>query len=238
MRVALVMPQGGTRITDGAARAFYLWPTNRFGLARLTASCSASCHTFNTLWTEALNLRHLDIRYFAMIHDDIEAEEHWLDKLIDEKERVGADVIAAVSPIKSIEGVTSTALDQGDLWRVRRLAMHEVMDLPETFGTDDVGHPLLVNNGLWVCDFTSPWVEKFSFEILNRTAAMDNGNHRAQMVPEDWLCSRKFHELGLKVFATRKVKLSHDGHPNHQAWGTWKTDEAYQPMKVEEMQCV
>lgn len=228
-KVIVTMPHGGNSISMGAAQGFYVWPTRgKHQTYQLTCSMSAALHTFNSVWAQALNIRKSGFTHFAMIHSDITPDKGWLDTLMAEMERLEADIVSAVVPIKSDEGVTSTAVDSGDLWKPKRLTMTEVMNLPETFSADDVGGPLLVNNGLWVCDFRKSWVETFQFEILNRIMTNEAGIHYAQLIPEDWLASRRWNDLGLKVCATRKVGLAHEGsksYSNRFAWGTWEHDE-------------
>lgn len=226
--VILAMPHGGMEVHIGAAQGFYLWPSRVHRLMRMIGSTSAGVHTFNTLWAGALELREQGFSHFAMIHSDIDPDHWWLDTLINEMNRLSADIVSVVAPIKSDEGVTSTAIDTGDLWRPRRLTMTEVYELPETFNAADVGGPLLVNNGLWVCDLTKPWADTFQFEMLNRIRPLGNGKFVAQMVSEDWLASRRWNELGLSVWATRKVGLNHhgsNGFTNRHAWGTWSIDQ-------------
>lgn len=229
-RVVLTMPRGGSTLTDGAAKGFFLWPTKTHEIMRMEASSSAANHTFNRLWSEALMMRECGFKYFAMIHSDVCPEMCWLDILMDELHRLNADVISSVIPIKDEHGLTSTALDKGDLWHVCRLTMKEVMALPETFDSSDVGYPLLLNNGLWLCDMTKPWAEQFSFETLNRISRTKDGKFFAQTIPEDWLCSRKFHDAGLKIYATRKVKIEHEGFKNfnnYEPWGTLERDDTW-----------
>ncbi len=48
-------------------------------------------------------------------------------------DRVGADVIATVVPIKDNRGLTSTGLQDPDTLQIRRLTMTEVFRLPVTF---------------------------------------------------------------------------------------------------------
>jgi len=232
--VILTMPHGGPVVHVGAAQGFYLWPSRKHRTLRLDCATSAGVHTFNTVWAAALNHRHRGFTHFAMIHADIEPDMYWLDTLMDELERLNADVVSAVVPIKGEEGITSTALDSGDLWHPRRLTMAEVMELPATFNFDNVGGPLLLNNGLWVCDLTKPWVESFQFEMLNRIVANGDGTFSAQMVSEDWLASRRWNDLGLSIYATRKVGLNHHGDKafnNRESWGTWKHDHAMIPKR-------
>lgn len=228
-KIVLAMPRSGSMIHDGAAKGFFLWPSKEHDLCHMEASHSAATHTFNRLWCEALMLRKQGFRYFAMMHNDVVPGQFWLDRLMEEYQRLQADVISAVIPIKSDDGLTSTAMDKGDLWNCCRLTMKEVMELPESFESKDVGFPLLVNNGLWLCDMTQPWCEKFSFEILNRIGKTKDGLFFSQLIPEDWHCSRKFHDLGLRVFATRKVQLYHEEEKfnNYSAWGKMSRDEVW-----------
>lgn len=195
----------------------------------LHAPSSLLAYNFNRLWCQALNQsRRERIDYFAMLHNDIEPEAGWLDVLVDELEARGLDVLSAVVPIKDRRGLTSTALARpdGNPWRVHtRLTMKEIFQLPETFTSDDVGYPLLLNTGCWVCRFDESWASQVHFTINDR---IDFDPDRAdtpyvpQVESEDWYFSRRCHELGLKLGATRKVRLFHYGDigfDNHRPWG-------------------
>jgi hypothetical protein len=172
----------------------------------------------NLLWCEALNRRgtaqHPD--HFAMLHADIGPETGWLDKLLDERERVGADVLSAIVPIKDDRGQTSTAVEtEAD---VRRLSVSELDGLPPTFDVSALGPPgsiLLANTGLFVCDFSQPWVEQVWFEIIDTIERNAEGIFEPLNLPEDWNFSRKCAALGVKVFVTQIIKLDHFG---RQAW--------------------
>src|SRR5215469_14487821 len=59
---------------------------------------SLTQHTFNVVWTKCLNHRHLGVTHFAMHHSDIEAQQDWLDILMEEYDRVGADILSVVVP--------------------------------------------------------------------------------------------------------------------------------------------
>ena len=232
-KVAIAMARRGPQVNDGAAEAFYRCPCRAAQVAALLKPVSTLLpFAFNQAWCGALNYRDtgVGLKYFAMIHDDIEPAPFWLDTLIDELESHDADVMSAVVPIKSEHGLTSTAVDTGDIWLPRRLTMAEAMELPETFGAEDVGGPLLLNTGLWVADITKPWVEEVCFDFLNRIRRTTTGERVAECVPEDWLNSRRLNELGCKLMATRKVHLVHNGSadfPNSTAWGSWQTDKLY-----------
>ena len=187
---------------------------------------------FNTMWCEALNgvvdgERH-DFDYFVMLHADIEPEPGWLKTLIGEVQRLDADVVSVVAPIKNSMGVTSTALDGGDPWSVYcRLTLSEIHKLPETFdwmdvhnaGMNPLKRPLLVNTGCMAINLRKPWcgqcdengVARFCFTINDRIVGDSVGRFRPQVEPEDWRMSRLLHAWGCKVYATRKVRLNHHG---------------------------
>lgn len=231
--VMLTLPKRDGYLHGSAADGFYLWPTHRaYKIQRVASESSLLCRSFNNLWARALDQRP---DFFAMIHSDIAPDLWWLDTLIDELERLEADVVSAVVPIKTREGVTSTAVDTGDFWHPRRLTMHEIYALPETFGEDDVGAPLLLNTGLWVCDFRKPWVEKVYFRIADRITAQDS-QWKPQTVSEDWCFSHDLNRLGAKLYATRLVGVRHMGeqaYPNTSPWGDWKTDENFKARNKE-----
>jgi hypothetical protein len=191
-------------------------------------------YTFNTLWTGFLNMRGRDgrpIPYFGMIHDDVIPDAGWLDALLGVLDETGADIVSAVVPIKDARGLTSTAADStGDEWSPRRLAMRELVKLPDTFGErechEHFGGPILLNTGLWVARFDRPWVEKVSFRQQDKIIRLPDGSWTCQTKPEDWDFSRQVRALGGKLLATRKVGLDHERSEwtNRRAWGTWESD--------------
>jgi hypothetical protein len=195
-----------------------------------TNGASLLAHNFNQLWCAALNARaEQGLTHFAMHHADIEAPPGWLDTLLVEMDQVGADVLSCIVPIKDGRGLTSTGVQDPDTGAITRLTMKQVMALPETFSAADIepGAHLMVNTGLWVCDFTAPWVEDACFEIRDRITRT-GGRFVANVLPEDWnfsgLCARQ----GLRVFATRKVPVAHHGTAtfrNDAVWGDWDHDQ-------------
>lgn len=231
--VFLAQPGYG-EVTAGAARAF--WRATRLPDGRVCRQYnegSLLARNFNALWCSALNLdavRRVD--YFAMIHADVEPQDWWLDVLINELESRDLDILGAVVPIKDPKGLTSLALDHpdGNTWQpLCRLTMSEVYRLPETFTSEDVGHPLLLNTGLWACRFDQSWASQVRFTINDRIVRTPDGRYVPQVEPEDWYFSRLCHELGLKIGATRKVKLAHRGgaaYGNTCPWGE-PFDSAY-----------
>lgn len=236
--IFLGMPGYG-EVTAGAARG--LWRASRLPDHQIRHEYregSLLAANFNGLWCSALNharIRPLD--YFSMLHADVEPPDWWLDALIDELEARDLDVLGVVVPIKDPNGLTSLALDRPDRdpWRpLCRLTMAEVNRLPETFTSEDCGHPLLLNTGMWVCRFDPAWVGKIHFEINDRIVQGPDGNYFAQVEPEDWFFSRLCHELGLKLGATRKIRVDHRGptrFANDRVWG-----ELYDSAYVDESQ--
>jgi predicted O-methyltransferase YrrM len=189
---------------------------------------------FNSLWAEALNGRTAwGTSHWAMHHADIQSRPGWLDELIAEMERVGADVLSVVVPIKDERGLTTTAVgDDGQV--LRRLTMHEVYGLHETFEAADLGLPegqyLMVNTGLWVCRFDVPWVAPPvfpGFYFTDGIFQLPDGSIGAGEISEDWNFSSFCARQRLRVFATRKVPVIHHGgkgYPNTEPWGTWARD--------------
>ena len=213
-RIFLGMPGYGA-ISAPAARGFYKAVELPDTLTCCYRPGSLLAQNFNALWCMALNFVHAgeQIDYFAMQHADIGPEIHWLDKLINELERKDLDILGVAVPIKDGHGTTSLAIDGDDYWRPKcRLTMHELFRLPATFTSDDIGGRLLLNTGLWVCRFDPQWVKKVHFTINDRIAFdQASNNYHAEVEPEDWFFSRLCHELGLKIGATRIVRLIHQG---------------------------
>lgn len=233
--VCLGMPAYG-EITTGAAMGFYRSSRRQnYDLRLLSHNSSLLAQNMNCLWTWALNIAHKErVDYFAMMHADIEPREFWLDTLIDELEAKRLDVLGVVAPIKDQRGVTSIAMAKADLdpWRIAgRLTMKEIYRLPETFTSEDIGAPLLLNTGLWVCKFNEDWCRQVHFTVNDRICFDQKKNeYFAQCEPEDWFISRLFHELNLKIGATRKVELGHRGtmsFGNTEPWGNNEFDREY-----------
>jgi hypothetical protein len=242
-RALLGMPNYDS-ITGGAAKGFYRASTGAeanipLDLIISNTKGSLLAQNFNQLWCQALNMcaEGERIDYFAMLHADVEPVDFWLDTLIEEMEANDLDVLGAVIPIKDLRGLTSIALarDDGDPWHPHcRLTMKEVYRLPETFTSADVGRPLLINTGCWVCRFDPAWCAKVGFTINDRIIYDTNAKkYVAEVESEDWYFSRLCHELGVKVGATRKVPLIHSGKfrfTNVDPWGS----EAFDSQLVSE----
>lgn len=222
-KVCLGMPGYGS-LSAPSSMACWL-ASEKLEVDRRFIDGSLLARQFNQLWCWALNDK--EVTHFAMLHSDVEPGPGWLDILMEELEARDLDVLSAVIPIKSSDGLTSTALHKdGDNWEpLCRLTMKEVYNLPETFTADDLGHPLLVNTGCWVCKFDRAWVEKVHFEINDRIVFVKSSEmYEPQVEPEDWFFSRLCNELNLKVGATRKVQLDHRGTTAFSNRGPWGSD--------------
>lgn len=235
-RVCVLGSPGYDGLTFGAAAGIFRASAGKLDVHIQHADCSLLAHGFNILWSDALNKTHRGERVdlFAMLHADCEPEEFWLDKLVAEMDDKGLDVLGVVAPLKDIRGVTSTALarDDGSTWRVHsRLTMAEVYRLPETFTSEDVGRPLLLNTGCWVCRFDEEWARQVRFTVNDRIVYVPARKlYMPEVEPEDWYFSRLLHEMGKKIGVTRKVRLDHRGRmafTNARAWGQNEFDKEY-----------
>ncbi len=150
---------------------------------------------------------------FGMHHADISAPPGWLDVMVEEKRRVGADILSVVVPIKDERRLTSTGTVQ-EGGHIRRLTLKEVHQLPETFCAADLAQlgihtPMVVNTGLMLVDFTQPWSDEFHFSIGDAIQKQPDGTFSPACLPEDWNFSSWANARGLKVYATRKVPVGH-----------------------------
>lgn len=210
--------------------------TRFFPLVQMECA-SLLAYNFNRLWAECLNLRNQKpVTHFAMLHADIGPDPGWLDVLMDEMDATGADIMSAISPIKDGRGLTSTGvLDPKDMRtppKVRRLTLKEIHALPvDTFDAESAGFPgyqFAINTGCWLARLDRPWVDKFpGFTILDSILKMPGWGHMPLVFSEDWYASQWWANNGVKVMATRKVKLTHVGahyFRNDTPWGTESMD--------------
>lgn len=231
--VFLALPHPGQ--VSGESLPGLLWPT-KHKLMIAPGKCSVLTVNFNNLWCEALNNRGpLKLTHFTMHHSDIAAPEWWVDTLVEEMARVGADVLSAVVPLKDDRGLTTTAVGS-DPDSIRRLTLREAHRLPETFCIDDIpgrepNRRLLINTGLWICRFTEKWVEPPTFPGFKQLDALRPkagfpGHFEAVGLSEDWGFSQWAWNQKLRVFATRKLALTHYGMFGWDSSerGNWETD--------------
>lgn len=191
--------------------------------------------TFNTLWCGALNMSHRGERvdYFAMLHSDCEPQDGWLELLIEELEAQDLDVLGVVAPIKDPRGLSSIALQNPqNPWKALcRLTMTEIFgQLPATFTQAHTGHPLLLNTGCWICRFDESWARQVHFSVHDRIQFSEDRGYYQEHEPEDWFFSRQCNALGLRLGATRKIRMLHAGENrwhNGAPWGTEQFDSEY-----------
>jgi hypothetical protein len=188
-------------------------------------------YVFNQLWCDALNQRKKGITHFLMLHADVIPQDtkNWINILKAEMVEHDADVMSVVVPIKSPQGMTSTALDKGcdeNPWATKRYSMTEIMEMPETFTSPD----LLINTGCFLADITKSWAENIHFEVNDKIIKKPDGDFLAWVEPEDWNFSKQIKGYGGKIYATRKVEVAHLGRAdyyNAEAWGQEKDDPVW-----------
>ena len=227
--VFLAKPRAGPTVHADSARAAYNATDKAGSIVICDYESSILPFCFNNCWVIMLNNRKkLGITHFAMIHGDVCPEGLWLDVMMDEMERVGADIVSAVIPFRGDTGLTSTAIaDPGDSIRQRRLTLTEAFER----GTTWTEPGLLVNTGLWVAriDPSNRWYEDVCFRQTDWLVQTKSGSFKALTLSEDWDFSRQCIARGLKLYATLAVKLHHGSKHshNHHPWGRMTRDEAY-----------
>lgn len=232
-RVYLAMPHAG-QLLPGALCASS--EASKGPIMTRASGNSTLTHNFNSLWCDALNERKANgITHFAMCHYDINPEPWWVDKLLAEMDRVDADILSVVVPIKDARGLTSTGLGPIGRGGVKRLTIREIHQLPVTFSIEAFpikGFYLAVNTGLWLARIDGIWPDSFpGFRVQNEIRRdSETGQFFAVFRPEDWLMSDWAHQQGLRVFATRAVSAGHFGwteYRNDFAWGEWDEDQEH-----------
>lgn len=219
----LAIPAGGPLEPETSIAAADVaqakWPAGTRVTLHQSQARSLLARNFNACWCKALNQQQdRDLTHFGMLHADIAPESGWLLKLLDEMERVGADMLGAVVPIKEHSGRTSTALLDLATEEIRNLMVDELAGLPDTF--DRFAFPgdqvLLNNTGCWVCDLTKPFWRECWFEIRDWIETdPQTGKMTPHTLPEDWNFSLQAHKLGARIFATQMITLDHYG---RHAW--------------------
>jgi len=198
----------------------------------------------NQQWCSMLNGRErAGFEWFAMLHSDVGPDEFWIDTLIAEADKHGADLLSAVVPIKNDSGLTSTAIlrpGERGTKRLYRLSTGQCFhsSFPATFGINEAVEALerlpgelrepgllrdvlLVNTGCMVVRCNLPWAERVWFEDENSIEQID-GVWSPASVSEDWCFSRRVAAEGGKVMATRLVAVTHHGcvdFPYGKIWG-------------------
>lgn len=205
-------------ITAGAIPAI-THPSNTEEVHYYSRGSSLLAHNFNNLLCLALN--EGSYTHFVMMHSDISPPQAWVDVLLAELAASNADIISAVVPIKDMQGLTSTAIlrEEG----IRRITMKELDLLPTTFTNELFApYPLLVNTGMLLFPM-KPWVTEFpGFTIEDKITHHPDGKYVAHVMPEDWGFSLWANKAGLRIAATKAVKISHHGdadYDNDARWG-------------------
>lgn len=249
-RVFMVLPYLG-QVEDLSRRAAYLYPTRRFNVLHRPSQASLLAYGLNVKWAEMESGCSDDgavsgvYDYLAILHADVSPDPYWLDTLVDELEDYGLDCIHAVTPIKSDEGLTSTAYGSANdcEYPIRKLSLREVNEeLPPTFTIKDVRRKLgldgfgpsysiekgielalLPNTGCFVLKVAKdgeylPWVREFPGFTIRDWFDRSGNRTRARVVSEDWGFGQWAASVGLRVGATRKVRVEHLG------TGKWASD--------------
>ena len=173
-------------------------------------------HCFNMLWCRALNGT---FDYFAMLHADVMPDPGWLTLLLDELNRVDADVVSAVIPIKDGTNLVSMGIGKTEDGRGKMVKQFTLDQCPKeaTFNFDSLpgdlrslGDYLMINTGCWVCRMKRDWNTKVWFEVETWTECID-GLWKCGVLSEDWRFSEMLHQQGCSVYATTKLKLGHIG---------------------------
>ena len=204
-------------------------PINEGSIVAQKCDSSMTHWKWNAMWCHAVESRHTadKVTHFAMQHDDVFPSPMWGTILLKELERVGADILGAVVPIKDSRGVSSTCVRNTRNGATRRITMKEIFDLPETFCLKDVqdlgikacewSRPedeiMGINLGLWICRIKGAhWVQPphfTGFRMQNMILKGEDGKLTPVTISEDWIFSEEAHRWGLKTYATRKVPLGH-----------------------------
>ncbi len=226
-RVAVSIPSGNGMRVNGIALA------QLPGCAEvMMIEVVGAAWSWNQSWCTAIAAwEHGMVDYFLILHEDLKIRtDNWFPILFHEMQRVDADIISAVVPIKDDRGVTSTARESGDPFSPHRYTMADIFREPVTFS-----HPeLLLNTGLMLMDLRRPWVKEFvdrnyhwacEFGIKRR----EDRGFMVQFMSEDWRFSRQARECGAtRQYATRAIALDHVGswyYPNDRVWGRWDKDK-------------
>jgi hypothetical protein len=242
-KVVVVTPSYDNRANFGSARSIFQTGSRKHDVLPIPQSSSLSIQNCNGLWCKALNLRKNGFQWFAMLHADVTPDILWIDTLIDEAEKYKADFMSVVIPIKSEEGVTSTAiLDAANLWRPwcrLTTSQKNYKDFPKTFdinglirSLDKLPEPLGVhkfpscpllgaNTGCMVVRLHRPWATSVWFQGGDRIAQESNGNWIAENQPEDWWFARRIAEEGGVVMSTQIVEVLHEGRKNYSSKESW-----------------
>lgn len=228
-KVIIGIPMYNHRLVFGTLNSAFVSSAgrHRVRINRMKSSMLARNH--NWLFYFALRA-HLkgECDYYVNLHSDVVPEQFFVDKLIDEMETAGADILGVVVPFSDGSGITSIAIDNpDDPWEPKhRLTVHDCKKLPPTFSQADTPFPnnlLLVNTGCTIFKLRSECFHvrdldgnpRVWFTIKDRVSRIetkdnpDGWTFSVETIPEDWGFSRDIQKYGAKVCATTAVRVLH-----------------------------
>lgn len=183
------------------------------------------------------------VDFFVLMHSDVGVSVRdgfggsWLELLIDRLQEHKLAALSAVVPIKSMDGLTSTALQlrKDSPHVLRRLSMAEMHSLPNNlitradvcrvFGVpEDEAGALFINTAVLAIDLRSfDWagVRWPGFQISDQIAWNTANVPMAFVDPEDWAMSRWLHGQGWPYAATKELIVDHHGGMAFSSQGNW-----------------
>jgi hypothetical protein len=195
---------------------------------------------FVTAWTSGAD-------YLCILHSDIGTSRpagyggSWLELLVDRLRENNLAALSAVVPIKSMDGLTSTALQlrKDSPHVLRRLSMQELHRLQDKvvrrhnlcdlfdISRDEAG-ALYINTGTLAIDLRGfDWAGARwpGFQITDYLAWNTNHVPMAYVDPEDWGFSRWLHQEGWPYAATKELIIEHHGEMAFSSGGNWGAEK-------------
>jgi len=206
-----------------------------------TNSYSLLDYNFNLLFATAWTM---GADYFLLLHNDIgvtsvSKTESWLGAMVRNMQEGGYAALAGIPPIKSMDGLTSTAiqLTKTNSFTLRRLMVKDLANLPPVITRADVctlygldpatAGCLYINTGCLLMDLKHfKWHEKRwpGFQIRTQLAWSKDGIPKAYTLPEDWRFSQHLSSYGWPYAALNHsvLPVEHLGDlvfNNNPTWG-------------------
>lgn len=242
--VFLGCPTYNGQIDARTAKAIYGTATNSREVIPFINGGSLLASNCNTIFCAALNAqKEHNVKWFAMLHADVEPESFWLDKMIEIAEDRDADMLSACVPLKDDRGITSHGIGESNSLRVEyRLTQSQLHheSFPKTFDVfeaiqslknlpgklmvdvDFIDPVLLLNTGCMIVRIDRDWIRQggvwFSMEDWIENV---NGMWRTRCFSEDWQFSQRVHNCGGKVLGTQELFVIHRGSIDFRSDKTW-----------------
>lgn len=250
--IFLAIPTYDGRLESGTSMVAFAAPSQDHWIMPIAKPSSLLPGNCNTLYAWALNARErYKLNWFAMLHADVIPEPFYLDKMVAEAEKHGADLLSRAIPLKDDSGVTSTAISSGkDFGQFGRLTMKQLRheSFPQTFdiyaccnalerlphplGVSNVPrHALLANTGCMIVRLDRPWSEELFFQNIDAIVRLEDGTFQARDLSEDWFFTRLAAEKGAKVMVTTILTINHRGatdFPGHKDWPNGIPNDCYE----------